>query len=175
MSSGSSTATGQRYGVRLTRNILVPISRGAELAVDVYLPDRAGPFPTLVSPTPYRKDDYIGSAWQHVIAYFVQCGYAHVVADFRGLGSSSGIAAEAMSESEAGDGVELVEWAAAQPWSNGNIGMYGVSYGGISALRIAAARPPHLRAIVPIFASADIYDDFVYPGGCLNCLGVSIW
>ena len=131
--------------------------------------------PTLVSPTPYRKDDYIGSAWQHVITYFVERGYAHVVADFRGLGSSSGIAAEAMSDSEAGDGVELVEWAASQPWSDGRVGMYGVSYGGISALRTAAARPPHLRAIIPLLATADPYDDFVYPGGCFNCLGVAAW
>ena len=175
MTSAACDRAGPRYDVHLLRNILVPISGGAELACDVYLPEGAGRCPTLVSPTPYRKDDYIGSAWQHVITYFVERGYAHVVADFRGLGSSSGVAAEAMSDSEAGDGVELVEWAASQPWSDGRVGMYGVSYGGISALRTAAARPPHLRAIIPLLATADPYDDFVYPGGCFNCLGVAAW
>ena len=175
MTSSACDRAGPRYRIQLLRNILVPISGGAELACDVYLPEGAGRCPTLVSPTPYRKDDYIGSAWQHVITYFVERGYAHVVADFRGLGSSSGIAAEAMSDSEAGDGVELVEWAASQPWSDGRVGMYGVSYGGISALRTAAARPPHLRAIIPLLATADPYDDFVYPGGCFNCLGVAAW
>lgn len=156
------------------RGVLVPVD-GAELSVDVYLPDGDGPFPTLVSPTPYRKDDYIGAAWRHVVSTFVARGYAHVVADFRGLGSSSGAAAEAMSPTEGADGAALVEWSAAQPWSTGSVGMYGISYGGISALRTATARPPHLRAIAPMYAATDFYSDFVYPGGCLNCLAVSIW
>ena len=80
-----------------------------------------------------------------------------------------------MNAREADDGAELVEWIAAQPWCDGSVGMWGLSYGGITSFKTAAVRPPHLKAIVPVIGSADIYLDWVYPGGCLNCLGLMGW
>jgi putative CocE/NonD family hydrolase len=76
-----------------------------------------------------------------------------------------------MDSREATDGAEVVEWAARQSWCDGNVGMWGMSYGAITTFKTAAAQPPHLKAIVPIMGTLDIYRDFVYPGGCLNCLG----
>jgi putative CocE/NonD family hydrolase len=157
------------------RDVLVPVQGGADLAADLFLPDDRGPHPALVTFTPYRKDDLQGVSREAAITFFVEHGYAHLLADFRGLGSSSGIAAEAMSPNEGRDAAALVEWAASQPWCDGNVGMWGISYGGITAFEAAAAQPPHLRAIIPIYAGFDIYNDWFYPGGCFNCLGVGGW
>lgn len=162
--------------MRLERNVLVPLADGTTLAADLRLPDAPGPFPALVSFYPYHKDDLMGFAFDYAHRYFAEHGYAHVLADFRGLGGSSGIATEAMSFAEAADGAELVEWVAAQPWCDGAVGMWGGSYGGITSFQTASLRPPHLRAIAPIFGSVDTYFDFFYPGGCFNCLGaVGAW
>ena len=161
----------QLYEVQEQRNLLIPLGDGASLAADLYLPVAAGPCPVLISYYPYHKDDLIGSFCEHPRRYFTQRGYANLLVDFRGLGGSSGVAWEAMDARENLDGAAIVEWAAKQSWCDGNVGVWGVSYGGITSLEIAAEHPPHLKAIVPIYASSDIYHDFIYPGGCLNCMG----
>jgi putative CocE/NonD family hydrolase len=70
----------------------------------------------------------------------------------------------------------VVEWVAAQDWCNGNVGMWGLSYGGITSFKTAAEKPPHLKAIVPMMGSLDMYHDWVYPGGCRSCLSaVGVW
>src|SRR5258708_12736674 len=66
------------------------------------------------------------------------------------------------------DGDDSVEWAAHQSWSDGRVGMIGVSFGGITQLLTAAQRPPHLLAIAPSSATSDLYPDVVYPGGVLD-------
>jgi hypothetical protein len=161
----------KRYDVRVERNLLIPLSDGASLAADLYLPDAPGRFPALVSYYPYHKDDFIGAGSEHPRRYFAERGYASLLIDFRGLGNSDGVVWDAMDPREAPDGAETVEWAARQPWCDGNVGMWGMSYGGITSFKTAALQPPHLKAIVPIMGSLDIYHDFLYPGGCLNCLG----
>ncbi len=153
------------------RNLAIPLRDGTRLMADLYRPEGVESCPVLISYYPYHKDDLIGSFCEHPRRYFAARGYAHLLVDFRGLGGSDGIAWESMDARENRDGAEVVEWAARQPWSDGNVGVWGVSYGGITSLEIAAEQPPHLRAIVPIYASADIYSDFIYPGGCANCLG----
>lgn len=158
--------------VRLEKNLLIPLSDGVSLAADLYLPERSEPVPTLISYYPYHKDDFIGTMLEYPRRYFAERGYAHLLVDLRGLGSSDGVAWEALDSREGKDGAEIVEWAARQPWCDGNVGMWGISYGGVTSLQTASERPPHLKAIVPIYASVDAYLDFIYPGGCLNCLGV---
>jgi putative CocE/NonD family hydrolase len=161
---------------RLERNLLVELSDGATLAADLRLPAAEGRYPALVSYYPYRKDDVIGSAYEHATTFLAGRGFATLLVDFRGLGGSSGVAADAMDASEAEDLRELLAWTAGQPWCDGNIGMWGISYGGITALRAAAAGSPHLMAIAPVFASTDVYHDWLYPGGCRNALGaLGIW
>lgn len=162
--------------MRAERNLLIPVEGGAELAADLLLPDEPGPVPVLVSHYPYHKDDVIAAAFEYPNRYFVERGYASVLVDFRGLGSSSGLARDAMDADEVTDCVAIVDWAAAQPWCDGNVGMWGVSYGGITAFRAAAENPPALKAVIPIYGSLDIYHDWFYPGGCFNCLGASgVW
>ena len=157
--------------VRAERNLAIPLRDGTTLRADLFRPEGVERCPVLVSYYPYHKDDLIGSFCEFPRRYFAERGYANLLVDFRGLGSSEGVAWHAMDAREDLDGAEVVEWAARQPWSDGNVGVWGVSYGGITALKIAARQPPHLKAIVPIYASGDIYRDYVYPGGCLNCLG----
>lgn len=166
-------APAQLHDVRIVRNVLIPLSDGATLAADLHLPDSPGPHPTLISFYPYRKDDVIGSFAAYARNWFAARGYAHLLVDVRGSGGSSGTWVESMNPVPEGrDGAEAVEWAAEQPWSDGAVGIWGVSYGGLMALATAANNPPHLRAIAPVYGFWDIYRDFVSPGGCPNMLGL---
>ena len=163
---------GELFGVRLERNVLIPLTDGVSLAGDLFLPDAPGPHPALVSYYPYHKDDLIGALFDHPNRYFAACGYASVLVDLRGLGNSDGVAWDVGDPREASDGAEIVEWAARQSWCDGNVGMWGMSYGGITSFKTAAVAPPHLKAIVPMNGGLDHYHDIVYPGGCFNCLGI---
>jgi putative CocE/NonD family hydrolase len=91
-------------------------------------------------------------------------GYAVVNVDLRGFGKSDGIGS-LLSDEEADDYVEVIEWAAAQPWSTGKVGLDGVSYLAISQWKVAARRPRHLVAICPWEGWSDVYHDVAYPGG----------
>lgn len=162
--------------VREEKNVLISMSDGISLAADLYLPEGKGPFPALVNYYPYHKDDVIGAMTEYTRRYFAERGYAYLLVDLRGLGSSEGVAWEMLDPRENKDGAEIVEWIACQPWCDGNVGMWGISYGGITTLETASERPAHLKAIAPIFASVDAYHDFLYPGGCMNCLnGFGTW
>ena len=70
----------------------------------------------------------------------------------RGTGSSGGVALDEYTEAETLDGYDAVEWLAAQPWCDGAVGMWGISYGAFTSIQVAKLRPPHLRAIVPVRA-----------------------
>jgi hypothetical protein len=165
-------ASGELFPVRVERNVLIRLSDGVSLAGDLFLPEAAGRFPALVSYYPYHKDDLIGALFDHPNRYFAARGYASLLVDFRGLGNSEGVAWDVGDSREDKDSAEIVEWAAAQEWCDGNVGMWGMSYGGITSFKAAAARPPHLKAIVPMNGTPDFYADIVYPGGCFNCLGI---
>ena len=155
------------HGVVVERNLLIPLPDGVRLAADLFRPAGDGRWPALVDFLPYHKDGRGGRQdVEAVNRHFAARGYAALTVDLRGLGSSDGVNRFPFDPQEARDGHEAVEWVARQPWCDGNVGMWGVSYGGITALAVAATRPPHLRAIVPIHACADIYHDFVAPGGC---------
>ena len=155
----------------IERNLLIPLPDGATLSADLYRPAGAGPFPALLSFYPYHKDDMIGAMNEVPRRYFAENGYACLLIDFRGLGGSSGVAWEAMDRREGIDGAEAVEWIARQKWCDGNVGMWGLSYGGISALKGAGGRPPHLKTSIPMQGSGGIYHDYLHPGGCRSCLG----
>ena len=139
------------------RNVGIAMRDGTILAADVYLPEGQGPWPTLLMYFPYSKDVWLGVSYSNYLAYFAEQGFAAVVADFRGTGASEGLMPDAFAAIESRDVHDLVEGLAGQPWSDGNVGVWGVSYGGITALRAAAARPPHLRAVVAVEGSTDPY------------------
>ncbi len=158
------------------RNLLVPLSDGTTLAADLYLPETAGPHPTLISFYPYRKDDVIGSFSAYPQRWFAARGYAHLLVDVRGYGGSEGRHAESFDpRPETADAGEVVEWAAAQAWCDGGVAVWGVSYGGLMALAAGVARPPHLRAIAPVYPLFDVAADVTWPGGVPAMLGQHQW
>lgn len=155
---------------------------GTRLAADVFLPDQAGPHPVLVALSPYGKEIqslpvppqpptspvYAREIEAGDPRYLTEHGYVHVIVDVRGTGRSQGVYRGWMSADEARDGYDVIEWAAAQDWSDGNVGMAGVSYFGAIQLAAAALRPPHLKAIMPLNAPADYYREGSHHGGILH-------
>jgi predicted acyl esterase len=144
----------------------VPMDDGVKLSVHVHRPDLEGEFPALLDYTPYRKgplhhhrpptDDYRAVG---------ERGYATVTFDIRGTGNSEGWNDCLYSERERQDAYDMIEWAAAQPWCNGRVGMWGKSYGAVVSLQMAAAAPPSLKAIVARSGTDDIYTEWTNPGG----------
>ncbi len=161
---------GPLHGVRLEKNVLIPTRDGTRLAADLHWPDGAGdgPFPAILEYIPYRKDDNtVPSHGLH--HYFAQRGYVGVRLDVRGTGASEGVNTDEYMLAEQLDGYDAIEWLAAQPWCNGAVAMWGISYGGFTSLQVAMHQPPHLKAIMPMYATDDRYtDDCHYSGGSLR-------
>ncbi len=171
----------------------VPITMrdGVTLRANVFRPKSDAPVPVIMSAHPYGKDkipsrsksgrspnfqyrlfpqpdEIVISDWTSWEApdpaVLVPRGYAVINCDLRGAGTSEGVG-EFFSDIEGRDYYDLIEWAAAQAWSNGRIGLDGVSYLAISQYFAAVQHPPHLAAICPWEGFNDVYRDFVYPGG----------
>jgi len=177
------------YKVKVEKDVMVPMRDGVRLAVDIYRPDADGRFPALLALSPYGKEIQElplapqaqgGPLWDGEIEagdsyYFVPRGYVHVVADVRGTGYSEGEYEFLFSPKEQTDGYDLVEWAAKQPWCNGNVGLVGMSYYGSIQPYVAIQQPPHLKAIVPVASSLDLYRDINYNGGVLGAFFYGLW
>ena len=106
---------------------------------------------------------------------FNRAGFALVVADARGTGASFGSRAGELSEREIKDYGELVGWVAAQPWSNGRVGVYGTSYKGQAAELTAGLGNPNLVAAAALFSPYDPYRELFYPGGCSTAGRYARW
>ncbi|MEV6277570.1 CocE/NonD family hydrolase [Nocardia sp. NPDC051832] len=104
----------------------------------------------------------------------IKSGYTQVVVDVRGTGFSQGIW-DILRAREQQDTVEVIDWASRQPWSNGRIGMNGVSYSGLNQLQVAAKNPPALAAIFPVVPSRNPFRDLVAPGGALGVAFMPMW
>jgi len=158
--------------VRAERDVRIRARDGTELSANLWLPagaSAATPAPAILEMIPYRKDDWRANGDEARGRYLAARGYVLCRLDVRGTGRSAGIALDEYAAAETLDGYDAVEWLAAQPWSNGNVGMWGISYGGFTSIQVAALRPPHLRAIVPMYATDDRYtDDVHYIGGCVT-------
>ena len=173
------------------RDLPVVVRDGTTLRVNVVLPAGAGPFPVLMSAHPYGKDNLprrrgrgyrvsfqyrilrqtgpvrfsVLTGWEAPDpAWWAAQGYAVVNCDLRGAGTSEG-SASLFSDQEGEDVHDLIEWAAAQSWSTGAVGLIGVSYLAISQWKAAALQPPGLRAICPWEGFTDAYRDLMRPGG----------
>jgi uncharacterized protein len=144
----------------LEKNVPVPMRDGVVLRADVMRPPEAGKFPVLVYRTPYGKD----AAQQEYTTFKhgVERGYAVVIQDVRGRHHSDGDFRP--YENEGLDGYDTIEWAAAQPWSNGNVGTFGLSYPGAVQWLAAVQNPPHLRAMIPAMTFSTP-QNFFYAGG----------
>ena len=164
--AGSRPAAGQtgRYrnlsppGFKVTTDYeaRVPMRDGVHLAANIVRPAVPGRYPVVISYIPYGKDPN---------PYFAERGYVAVFAEQRGTGTSEGRMNDYFDAQSFRDGYDLVEWAAGQPWSNGKVGLEGISFGAINSTRVAALRPPHLKAIAVNSSYANFYGDHWYPGG----------
>lgn len=179
----------------------VKVRDGTTLRVNVVVPSGAGRFPVLMAAHPYGKDNlparrgrgYRVSVQYRMLrqtqrvrfsaltgweapdpAWWTAQGYAVVSCDLRGAGTSDGQAA-LLSDQEGEDVYDLIEWAAAQPWSTGAVGLIGVSYLALSQWKAAALRPPGLKAICPWEGFTDAYLDMLRPGGIAETGFARMW
>ena len=167
-------------GIAIDKDVDVPMRDGARLKADVFRPDVAGRYPAILNLGPYQKDkpwippDTLEEKpnphmnWETVNPeWWVPRGYACVRVDGRGSGKSPG-QCEPWSPAEAVDFYDAIEWAAAQPWCNGKVGLNGISYYAINQWFVANLQPPSLHAIIPWEGFADLYRDALFHGGILS-------
>ncbi len=158
-----------RHDIVHTNNVAVPMRDGIALHADIHRPDSVGKFPALIAISPYPRQlqDFglpIGFIEAGQTDFFVPRGYAHVIANCRGTGGSGGTY-ELAGPAEHRDLYDLVEWVAAQPWCDGQVGMIGVSYFAIEQFNAALQAPPHLKAIFPWSGTVDWYREICWHGG----------
>jgi putative CocE/NonD family hydrolase len=166
------------HQVRKIENTWIPASDGCRLAASIWLPEDAerSPVPAILEYLPYRKDDSRAVRDSSYHPYFAGHGYAAIRADMRGTGASDGILYDEYLKQEQDDALDVMNWIAAQPWCSGQIGMYGISWGGFNGLQIAARRPPQLKAVISIASTDDRYaDDVHYLGGCVLGSDMLAW
>jgi uncharacterized protein len=182
-----------RDGMRIEWDVAIRMTDGVVLRADVFRPVDDGRYPVLLTYGPYAKglafQDGYRSAWQRMVAEhpdvaygstnkyqnwevvdpekWVPDGYVCVRVDSRGAGRSPG-RIDPFSERETRDFYECIEWAGVQPWSNGKVGLNGVSYYGINQWHVASLQPPHLAAMCIWEGAADWYRDMTHHGGILN-------
>ncbi len=166
--------------VEVIDHVWIEMSDGVRLSAKLWLPESAktSPVPAILEFIPYRKDDAVAIRDHRNHAWFAARGYACVRPDMRGHGDSEGIMLDEYLPREQQDAVEVIEWISRQTWCSGNVGMMGISWGGIASLQAAVHQPPALKAIIPVGASVDrYYDDGAYlvggyPGQGLGWGGV---
>ncbi len=150
---------GAAPGDAARRDVAVPMRDGVKLRADVFLPAETGRFPTLVYRTPYDRK---AAEENDVVQAALGRGYAVVLQDVRGRYGSGGVFVPYANEGR--DGYDTIEWAAAQPWSTGEIGTFGLSYPGAVQWLAAVESPPHLKAMVPAMTFSTPRN-FFYAGG----------
>ncbi len=149
------------HEISIENRVAVPMRDGVTLYADVYRPSKPGQYPVIVSRTPYSVER-APSAYTAAV-FFARRGYAFVFQDVRGRHESEGKWDAYRDNID--DGYDTIEWAAAQPWSNGKVGMQGGSYLGHVQWHAAKAVPPHLTTIFPNVAATSMYHDSVTVNG----------
>ncbi|SDP32729.1 CocE/NonD family hydrolase [Desulforhopalus singaporensis] len=156
--------------VREIENMFIPLPDGTRLAARIWMPVDAEirPVPAILEYLPYRKRDGTAARDELTHPYLAGHGYACVRVDIRGYGESDGTMMEEYDRREQADAIDVINWIASQPWCDGNLGMWGISWGGFNALQVAALRPEQLKAIISICSTDDRFlDDIHYHNGCL--------
>jgi predicted acyl esterase len=182
-----------RDGMRIDWNVPITMDDGLVLRADIFRPVKDGKFPVILSYGPYAKNlafqDGYPSAWQRMAEKhpdvtagssnlyqnwevvdpekWVPHDYACVRVDSRGTGCSAGFI-DHFSPRETKDFYDCIEWAGVQPWSNGKVGLNGISYYGINQWHVASLQPPHLTAMCIWEGAADWYRDMTHHGGILS-------
>jgi uncharacterized protein len=164
-----------------TRLISITMSDGVKIAAALFLPPGKERFPTLLAASPYRFDNDMAPAiplflWRETgpIGWYLEQGYAYIHMDVRGTGRSGG-EYRYQCKREQRDLYEVVEWIAAQRWSNGKVGGIGQSYFARSQWFMATQNPPHLGCVAPYDGHIDTYRDSAYTGGIPGGYPTSWW
>lgn len=160
------------FGVSLAKDVMVPMRDGIRLATDLYRPARDGElvegrYPTILCRTPYDKTD---ARYVEIADFFVPHGYAVCLQDLRDRYRSEGTGDyfHTVTPHQGDDGYDMVEWVAAQRWSNGRVGTVGSSYAAITQVRAALERPPHLTAIWPDVVPTNSFHNQAREGGAMQ-------
>jgi putative CocE/NonD family hydrolase len=148
------------------KNIEIPMHDGCVLRGDLFRLDTSEKLPVIINRTPYNKAMPMVFALTMDALRAASAGYNVLIQDCRGRFASDGVFN--CFTDEARDGYDTVEWAARQPWSNGNIGMYGASYMGATQWLAATQAPPHLKCISPLITASDYHDGWTYQGGAFS-------
>jgi len=160
----ASAFASEPYPVRVQRDISIKMRDSVVLRGDIFRPDVDGKFPILLQRTPYRK-----FPWGYDINFAQRAaarGYVVFIQDVRGRYTSDGEWYPFLHESE--DGYDTIEWLAAQPYSDGRVGMFGGSYVGATQMLAAIAHPPHLAGICPVVTASNYHDGWTYQGGAFE-------
>jgi len=198
--SGAAQPAEIREGVLFEKNVSIPTDDGAFMMSNVFRPDTDGRYPVLLSMSIYGKDihtrDFNSEVWEETISpvpglcerssceyhswetpdpeVWVQDGYVVIRVDARGSGKSPG-KLDPFSPREVRDLYDAIEWAGVQSWSNGKVGLAGISYYAMNQWNAAALRPPHLAAIAPWEGARDAYRDVLRHGGILSNVFPTQW
>src|SRR2546427_4590884 len=170
MAPGKALAATTSYD--MVADVRIPMSDGVLLDSDEYIPTTGCPCPTILVQTPYRKS---GAGVAEGNTIFPSNGYGMIVVDVRGTGSSEGMW-DSFGAREQQDGVALVQWAASRPFSNGVVGLAGVSYSAINQL-LTVEQPgtAAVKAIFPIVPMSDAYRDVTWAGGNTDAGFIPLW
>ena len=163
--AGTLPPSAATHGVLLEKTS-IRMKDGTRLAVTLYMPDdlKAGErCPALLEYLPYRKDDDEASRDYETHTYFARRGYVSARVDIRGFGASEGTPPDReYSAREQQDAEQVIAWLARQRWSNGKVGMLGISWGGFNSIQMALRRPPALKAILAVAATEELFKEDVH-------------
>jgi len=149
------------YAVRFERNVAVKMRDGVTLRADIYRPTADGKFPVLLQRTPYDKNGGVDLGLKGAAR-----GFVVIFQDVRGRYASEG--EWYTFKNEPNDGYDTIEWAAALPYSDGKVGMFGGSYVGATQMLAAITHPPHLAGICPVVTASNYHSNWTYQGGAFE-------
>ena len=178
----------RKYNGVIERGVRIPVGGGITLDSDVFRPDEGGRFPAILGMHPYNNADQSmeimpvafagerGSIEAGDFNFYVRRGYAFIIANIRGTQGSDGYFGNLNPDRQTiQDICEAIEWISRQPWCDGNVGMFGVSYFAVVQKRVAALRPPHLKTIFAPYGWSDSYRDLYYRGGIMDHGFLNYW
>ncbi len=182
---GTGKISKREHAIAANRNVIVKMSDGVNIDIDIIHPDSKGKFPALLSISAFNKEIQSARIWPAptrsrrirgmpdavleapIADFWVRRGYVLIYGSVRGTGKSGGVY-QYLSKREIQDTYEIIEWIAKQSWCNGNVGMIGQGYFAAHQSLVAQMEPPHLKALAPIGTFWDNYRHFWWPGGILQ-------
>ena len=167
-------------GCRILTDQMIPVDTHVSLASDVFIPKKAGRYPAVVAFSAYSKELHTSGAPTGTNEVgsppvFTDRGYAYVIVERRGMGISGGETTVFFGDRDVSDHEKVIAWAAAQPWCNGDIVLFGTSYYGCVQAMVAARQPPALKAYFCNEICTDYFRQIVQFGGSPNVYFFGVW